>query len=97
MSRFSRLISTTFSSFNEHKALCTAREFIKMIQKIENVDIFGPVQAPLYLLKKRYRYRLIIRAQKSFNIQKSLQKSLLNIKVDRLVKVKIDVDPYSFL
>ncbi len=58
MSRFSRLISITFSSFDEHKALCTAREFIKMIPKIENVDIFCPAQAPLYLLKKHYRYRL---------------------------------------
>ena len=47
-------------------------------------------------LKKKYRNRLLIRASKSYKIQKFLAKTLNDFKFSKKIKLSVDVDPISF-
>ena len=66
------------------------------LQKKVVAKILGPVNAPIYKIKKNYRIRLLIRSKKESQIQKSLSKALQNFKFSSGIKLTVDVDPTSF-
>ena len=63
----------------------------------KNIKIFGPAPAPLALLRGKHRHRLLIKTPRDVNIQPILRLWLENVRVPSTVKVRVDVDPYSFL
>ena len=66
------------------------------IPKINEVNVLGPVLAPIIKLKKRYRCRLLIRYPKNLFLQKYLSQSLNKIKITPGIKLEVDVDPINF-
>ena len=72
---------------------------IKLIQYPKNdqsIDILGPVEAPIFLLRGKYRYRILLKGSNRNRLNKFTQKMLnFTIKPPPL-KVIVDVDPYSF-
>jgi primosomal protein N' (replication factor Y) len=62
-----------------------------------DIAILGPAPAPLMLLRGRYRYRLLINARRSAELQKVLREWLSPLQFPRGVRVSIDIDPYSFV
>ena len=65
--------------------------------KINNeVNVLGPVLAPITKLRNRYRCRLLIRYPKNLFIQKYLSESLNRIKITSGIKLEVDVDPINF-
>ena len=66
------------------------------LPKINEVNILGPVLAPIAKLKKKYRCRILIRYPKNLFIQKYLSRSLNKIKVASGIKLEVDVDPINF-
>ena len=62
-----------------------------------DIAILGPAPAPLSLLRGRYRYRLLINARRSAQLQKVLRQWLDPLQFPRGVRVSIDIDPYSFV
>ena len=56
----------------------------------------GPVSAPIYKIKKKFRIRLLIRSKKSLYVQRSLSLVLENFKLQKGIKLTVDVDPISF-
>ena len=69
------------------------RDFIK--HSIEG-KILGPVNAPIFRLKRKFRVRLLIRAAKSLKVQNSLQKNIQKFKLSAGMKLTVDVDPINF-
>jgi primosomal protein N' (replication factor Y) len=67
--------------------------------RILNPDplILGPAPAPLARLRGRFRYRILVKAKREFALQDWLAYWLHARKVPAALKVKIDVDPYSFV
>jgi len=61
------------------------------------IQTLGPAPAPMARLRGRYRYRLLVRADKSLNIQKAVASWVSQIKVPSTVRVYIDIDPQSFM
>ena len=63
-----------------------------------NCVIFPPIPAVLYKLKQTYRWRLLIRIEKSyiFQARKIIRQWLLNNK-SNVCNTLVDVDPYSFM
>ncbi len=59
--------------------------------------ILGPAPAPMSLLRGKYRYRILIKATRNFALQEWLSTWLLARKPPASIRVKIDVEPYSFL
>ena len=66
------------------------------IPKINEVNILGPVLAPIVKLKKKYRCRILIRYPKNLFIQKYLSETLNKIKIAPGIKLEVDVDPINF-
>ena len=93
---FFRLISLIISGKNEFQIMKFANDIKSKLPKIKNVDIMGPVLAPITKLKKKYRCRILIRYPKNLFIQKYLSQSLYKIKTIYGIKLEVDVDPINF-
>ena len=66
------------------------------IPKINNVDVLGPVSAPISKKRKKYRCRILIKYPKDLFIQKYLSEMLNTIKLTSGIKLEVDVDPINF-
>jgi primosomal protein N' (replication factor Y) len=81
---------------NEIKLDEEASKFKFFIENKISGKILGPVSAPIFRLKKKYRIRLLIRGSKSLKLQNSLAKIISNYKFSSGIKLSVDVDPISF-
>ena len=93
---FERFISLILTGDNEKKLEKDALNFKNFIEgKIEG-RILGPVSAPIFRIKRKYRIRLLIRGSKSLNLQNSIAKIIPNYKFSSGIKLSVDVDPINF-
>ena len=93
---FYRLISLIISGKNEPLIMKFAINIKSKLPKINEVNILGPVLAPITKLKKKYRCRILIRYPKNLFIQKHLSQLLNKIKIASGIKLEVDVDPINF-
>ncbi|MDR3512686.1 MAG: primosomal protein N' [Caulobacteraceae bacterium] len=63
----------------------------------EGVEVYGPADASLSLVRGRRRKRFLVRADRSVDLQGFLAAWRARVKVPGSVRMTIDVDPYSFL
>ena len=64
----------------------------------EDIVVFGPAEAPIAMVRGKYRFRLLIKAPRKANIQAFLRAMRANApKPTKDLKIGIDVDPQSFL
>ena len=62
------------------------------------IEVFGPSEAPMVLVRGRYRYRLLVKAPRTADLQGFLRRLIAATPKPREgVKVAIDVDPQSFM
>ena len=93
---FQRFISLILTGENEHKLETEALGFKNFIEtKIEG-KVLGPVNAPIFRLKRKFRVRLLIRGIKSMKVQNSIAKIIQNYKFAAGIKLSVDVDPINF-
>jgi len=93
---FQRFISLILTGDNENKLEKEAFNFKKFIEtKIEG-KILGPVNAPLFRLKRKFRVRFLIRGPKSMKVQSSVSKIIPKYKFSSGIKLSVDVDPINF-
>jgi primosomal protein N' (replication factor Y) len=60
--------------------------------------VLGPAEAPLALVRGRYRFRLLVKSLRAFDLSAWLREWLsLAPKRKGNLKLEIDVDPMSFL
>ena len=93
---FQRFISLILTGDNENKLEKEASKFKIFIENKVNGKILGPVSAPIFRLKKKYRIRLLIRGPKTLKLQNSLAIIIANYKLSSGIKLSVDVDPISF-
>lgn len=95
---FSRLAMVRVSAIDER----VARESIAEIAAIArahagtNVELLGPSPAPITRLRNHYRFRLMARSKTRGPLRRVLQ-AVLAARVDRRVRLVVDVDPVSML
>jgi primosomal protein N' (replication factor Y) len=93
---FYRLISLIISGKNELLIMKFATNIKSKLPKINEVNVLGPVYAPIAKIKKKYRCRILIRYPKKLFIQKYLAQTLNKIKILPGIKLEVDVDPINF-
>ena len=93
---FFRLISLIISGKDEQLIVKFATTIKTQFPKLNEVDVLGPVLAPITKLKKKYRCRILIRYPKNLFIQNYLSESLNKIKTTSKIKLEVDVDPINF-
>ena len=93
---YERFISLILTGANEKKLEKDAFYFKNFIKDKINAKVLGPVSAPIFRLKKKYRIRLLIRGTKSLELQKSIAKIIPKYKFSNGIKLTVDVDPINF-
>ena len=93
---FQRFISLILLSSDEKKLQKNSLEFKNFINSKLKYQVLGPVNAPIYKIRKKFRVRLLIRGEKSLKIQDSLSLAIKNFKFEKGIKLSVDVDPISF-
>lgn len=63
----------------------------------EGVEVYGPADAPLSLVRGRRRKRFLVRADRKVDLSAYLATWRARVKPPGAIRVAIDVDPYSFL
>jgi len=94
---FGRWAAIIVSSEDEAEAKDAARAIGGTRPRLDDVMILGPAPAPLSLLRGRYRYRLLVNARRSSDLQAVLRDWLALLKFPPGVRVAVDIDPYSFV
>ncbi|QDM41886.1 primosomal protein N' [Altererythrobacter sp. TH136] len=94
---FGRWAAIIVSSEDEAEAKEAARMIGGTQPNAPDVAILGPAPAPLSLLRGRYRYRLLINARRSAQVQDVIRDWLAPLRFPQGVRVSIDIDPYSFV
>jgi primosomal protein N' (replication factor Y) len=94
---FGRWAAIIVSSEDEAEAREAARAIGGARPSLPDVAILGPAPAPMALLRGRHRYRLLINARRSAELQKILREWLGPLRLPQGVRVAIDIDPYSFV
>ncbi len=74
-----------------------AQALAESIPNAERLEVYGPADAPLGLIRGRRRKRLLVRADRDVDLQGFLRAWLARVKVPGSVRLTVDVDPYSFL
>ena len=93
---FQRFISLILTGENEEKLEKEAMKFKSFLQNKINGKILGPVNAPIFRIKKRFRVRLLIRGPKTLQLQNSLALIIPKYKFLTGIKLSVDVDPINF-
>ena len=93
---FQRFISLILTGENENKLEKEAINFKSFIEKKIKGRILGPVSAPIFRLKRKYRMRLLIRGPKTLKLQNSLALMIPEYKFSPGIKLSVDVDPINF-
>ena len=73
------------------------RTLAQVVPNTDGVDVFGPADAPLALVRGRRRKRFLVRADRSVDLQGFLAAWRARARPPNSVRVTLDVDPYSFL
>jgi primosomal protein N' (replication factor Y) len=93
---FQRFISLILTGENEVKLEKEAYKFKTFIEDKLTGKILGPVSAPIFKIKRKYRIRLLIRGAKTLKLQNSLATAIRKYKFQPGIKLSVDVDPINF-
>ncbi|MCJ2079974.1 primosomal protein N' [Methylobacterium sp. J-090] len=95
---FGRLAALIVSANDRAVAEAHGQALARASEPPDGVMVLGPAEAPLALVRGRYRFRLLVKTERSVDLQSYLRDWIARgPKVRGNVKVAIDVDPQSFL
>jgi primosomal protein N' (replication factor Y) len=97
MPPFSRLAGIIVSGRNEKQVEDAAKDLGRVAPMGEKIQVFGPAEAPFYRLRGNFRRRLLVRTDKTVNLQKAVTDWLAQVKTPSAVRVQVDIDPQGFL
>ena len=93
---FTRLIALIISASTSQDSFRAAQEIKKKLSVLTELNILGPVESPIFRVKKKFRTRLLLRSKKSDLIQKKVGKIIENLTISKKIKLTVDVDPINF-
>ncbi len=95
---FGRLAALVVSGGDKHAAQAHARRLAQTAPRSDAVRVLGPAEAPLALIRGRYRFRLLVKSPRAFDLSAYLRTWMAAApKPSGKIRLEIDVDPQSFL
>lgn len=94
---YGRLAALIVDGEQEPEVVRACRALAAKIPASEDVRVLGPAQAPLSRIRNRYRYRFLIRAPRQTTLQSYLRHWLAQVPLPNTIRLRVDIDPYSFL
>lgn len=95
---FGRLVALIVAARDKETAQRVARDIARRAPPSEKIEVLGPAEAPLAVIRGRHRWRLLVKAPREIDVQAYLRAwlaALPPLKGD--LRLTVDVDPYSFL
>jgi len=93
---YGKLAALIVSGENAHLTEKTAIALGQTAPYGEYVNALGPAPAPIFMLRNKYRYRLLLKTARHIKIQEIVRQWLQKVQIPSKVRVEIDIDPYSF-
>ncbi len=95
---FGRLAAIIISGQDRRETETYARALRHACPHTKEVRVLGPAEAPLALVRGRYRFRLLVHAPRSFAVQNWLRAWFKDGPKPRgNIRVQTDIDPQSFV
>ena len=93
---YERFIALILTGENEQRLEKEAFNFKNFLDDKITAKVLGPVSAPIFRIKRKFRVRLLIRGPKSFKLQNSISELISQYKFSHGIKLTVDVDPINF-
>ena len=97
MPPYGKLAAIIVTGNNQNAAENVAIRLGQTAPNTENVSTLGPAPAPIFMLRGKYRYRLLLKTAKNIKIQDVIREWLRKVEPPSNVRISVDIDPYSFM
>jgi primosomal protein N' (replication factor Y) len=77
------------------ESFCAA--IVRAAPNAEGVEVYGPADAPLALVRGMRRKRLLVRADRTVDLAAYMEAWRARVRVPAAIRLAIDIDPYTFL
>jgi primosomal protein N' (replication factor Y) len=95
---FGRLAALIVSARAKDLAELYARDVRRMAPPASRIEVLGPAEAPIAVVRGRHRWRLLVKAPRELDLQAYLRAWLATLpKPMADLRLTVDIDPYSFL
>lgn len=95
MPPYTKMASIILSGINEHKVQIIAKNLVAVAPR-SKAQILGPTCALMSKLAGKFRYRILVIADKKFDLQNYLKVWLSEVTIPSSCQIKIDIDPMNF-
>lgn len=92
---FTKYAAIIISGKNKQKTENIAKLLRKTCPK--NIKIFGPAPAPIFMIRGRVRWRILLKSNQKNALNTEISTWLSQLKVPPDVRITIDIDPITFL
>ncbi|SMF08370.1 replication restart DNA helicase PriA [Tistlia consotensis] len=93
---FTRLAAIILSDPDPRRVDGLARALARRAPRRDGLEVLGPTEAPLAVIRGRHRRRFLVRARRDLPLQRLLRDWLAEVKVPSSARLAVDIDPYSF-
>ncbi len=95
---FGRLAAFVVTASDRPAAEGYARALVRAAEPPAEVMVLGPAEAPIAVVRGRYRFRILIKTPREFALQTWLRQWLARApKITGNTRLSVDIDPMSFL
>ncbi len=95
---FGRLASLLISGADKHGTEGHARKLAMAAPRAEGLQVLGPAEAPLAVVRGRHRFRLLVKSARGLDLSAYLREWLAAApKKKGDIKLEVDIDPQSFM
>jgi primosomal protein N' (replication factor Y) len=95
---YGRLAALVVSARQRDVAEAYAREVARRAPQAASIEVLGPAEAPIAVIRGRHRWRLLLKAPREQDIQAYIREWLAHLPVVKGdIRLTVDIDPYSFL
>ena len=97
MPPYGRLAGLIVSGSDLETVAKAGRRLAAAAPRADGIAVYGPAPAPLARLRGAHRQRLLVHARRDVDLQGYLRAWLARASLPSKLRLKIDIDPYSFL
>jgi primosomal protein N' (replication factor Y) len=94
---FGRLAAVIASDVDASRLEAFCRAMAEVAPNTPGVEIYGPADAPLALVRGRRRKRFLVRADRGVDLSAYMAAWRARVRPRGQTRIAIDIDPYSFL
>ncbi|MCG8441416.1 MAG: primosomal protein N', partial [Caulobacterales bacterium] len=94
---FGRLAALILSGPEEERVELMARAYAQAAPLTDGVDVMGPAEPPIAVVRGKYRRRFLVRADLGVDLSAYMASWRARVKAPSWLRVAVDIDPYSFM